>query len=45
MEDRDWLGLVIEFEMPDGFDLGEIALDGGADGLEAVVGERVGLQG
>jgi hypothetical protein len=45
MEDCDWLGLVVKFEKADGFDLGEIALDGGADGLEAVVGERVGLQG
>jgi hypothetical protein len=31
--------------MPDGLDLGEIAFDGRADGLEAVLGDRVGLQG
>jgi hypothetical protein len=37
--------LVVEIEGADGFDLGEIALDEGADGLEAVVGQRVGLQG
>ena len=44
MEDRDRLGLIVEFELPDGFDLREVAFDRGADGCQAVASERTGLE-